>query len=78
MIGSERAAGIDALYPPAGNGGFVMRHQAPLIGVFAAACGLLVNAGVAQAAAETWVSATGTDAGTCPRTAPCRTFAFRP
>ncbi len=76
MIGSERAAGIDALYTPAGNGGFVMRHQAPLIGVFAAACGLLVNAGVAQAAAETWVSATGSDAGTCPRTAPCRTFAF--
>jgi hypothetical protein len=33
-------------------------------------------ASAAQAAFESWVSGTGTDAGTCPITAPCRTFQF--
>ncbi len=39
------------------------------------ACGLF--AAPAQAGPNrTWVSGTGTDSGTCPRTAPCKTFAF--
>jgi len=37
---------------------------------------LLLGVGSAQAANETWVSRTGTDTGTCPITAPCKTFAF--
>ena len=37
---------------------------------------LLLGAGSAQAAIATWVSGTGTDAGNCQITAPCRTFAF--
>ncbi len=41
-----------------------------------ATVGLLCSATAAQAAVETWVSGTGADAGTCPRTAPCRTFQF--
>jgi hypothetical protein len=51
----------------------MQRHS---IGIFAIAYGLLANASVAQAAIETWVSGTGSDAGNCPITAPCRTFAF--
>lgn len=47
-----------------------------LIHIFVTACGLLAGTAIAQAAAETWVSGTGTDSGTCPRTAPCRTFQF--
>ena len=58
------------------EGGFIMRHHAISIRVFAVACGLLASASIAQAANETWVSGTGTDAGNCPRTAPCRTFQF--
>jgi hypothetical protein len=58
------------------EGAFNMLHHAISIRVLAAACGLLASASVAQAAPETWVSGTGTDAGNCPRTAPCRTFAF--
>jgi hypothetical protein len=38
------------------------------------ACGL--SAVPAHAANQTWVSGKGTDAGGCPVTAPCRTFAF--
>ena len=53
-----------------------MRHQAISIRGLAVACGLLASASVAQAAPETRVSGTGTDAGNCPITAPCRTFAF--
>ena len=45
------------------------------IGIFATV-GLLCSATAARAANETWVSGTGTDAGNCPRTAPCRTFQF--
>ena len=37
---------------------------------------LLLWVGTAQAAIATWVSGTGTDTGTCPITAPCRTFQF--
>jgi hypothetical protein len=36
----------------------------------------MANAAPARAAAQTWVSPTGSDAGTCPVTAPCRTFQF--
>jgi len=53
-----------------------MRHDSLSIGIIAIACGLSINAGTALAANETWVSGTGTDAGNCPRTAPCRTFQF--
>jgi hypothetical protein len=52
-----------------------MRHRS-LPAVFGFACGLLASAGIAQAGVETWVSGTGSDAGTCPITTPCRTFAF--
>ena len=51
-----------------------MRHHSFSTAIFAA--GLLTGATAAQAANESWVSGTGTDAGTCPRTAPCRTFQF--
>ena len=53
-----------------------MRHHSWPIGIFAIACGLLAHSATAQAAAETWVSGDGSDAGNCPITAPCRTFAF--
>ena len=53
-----------------------MRHYSMPISVVAVACGLLAGAATAHAGNETWVSATGSDTGTCPRTAPCRTFAF--
>ncbi len=52
-----------------------MRHHSLPIGIFAIACGL-ANASIAQAAIETWVSGIGSDAGNCPITAPCRTFAY--
>jgi hypothetical protein len=53
-----------------------MRHRSLPIGIVAIACGLLANAAPARAAAATWVSGTGSDAGTCPITAPCRSFQF--
>jgi len=53
-----------------------MRHHSLPIGILAIACGLLANAAPARAAAATWVSGTGTNAGSCPITAPCRTFRF--
>ena len=56
--------------------GIIMRHCSLPSGIFAIACGLLINASAAQAAIETWVSGTGADSGTCPITAPCRTFAY--
>jgi hypothetical protein len=46
------------------------------IGIVAITCGLLANAASAWAAAETWVSGTGSNAGACPITAPCRTFSY--
>ncbi len=51
-----------------------MRHRSLSMGFIAA--GLIAGITAAQAANETWVSGTGSDTGTCPRTAPCRTFAF--
>ena len=51
----------------------MQRHS---IGIFAIACGLLAGQTTARAAPETWVSGTGSNAGNCPITAPCRTFAF--
>ncbi len=45
--------------------------------VFAIASGLLAHIAPAQATSlETWVAGTGTDTGTCPITAPCRTFGY--
>ena len=55
--------------------GFIMRHHSSR-GIFAIAFGLLAVATTAQAGNESWVSATGTNTGTCPITAPCRTFQF--
>jgi hypothetical protein len=46
------------------------------IGIVAITCGLLANAASAWAAAETWVSGTGSNAGACPIAAPCRTFSY--
>jgi hypothetical protein len=53
-----------------------MRRLSLPIGIFAIACGLLANAAPAWAAPATWVSGTGTNAGNCPITAPCKTFQF--
>jgi hypothetical protein len=52
-----------------------MRQLSWPIGMLAA-CGLLINAAPAAAAATTWVSGTGSDDGSCPITAPCRTLQF--
>ena len=53
------------------------RHLSPIGFVIAIASGLLANATSAQAASlETWVSATGSNAGVCTAAAPCRTFEF--
>ena len=51
------------------------RHSLP-IGILAFAISLLAGATTAHAAPATWVSGTGSDAGNCAITAPCRTFAF--
>ena len=51
----------------------MQRHS--LSGIVAI-CGLLAGVTTAQAAIETWVSGSGSDAGICPITAPCRTFAY--
>jgi hypothetical protein len=53
-----------------------MRPYSMPISVAAVAWGLLAGATAVQAGNETWVYGTGSDTGTCPRTAPCRTFAF--
>ena len=53
-----------------------MRHFSLPSGIFAIVCTLLTGVTTAQAAIATWVSGTGTDAGNCQITAPCRTFAF--
>jgi len=63
-------------FPREAQRGFFMRQHPVLNGIFAIACGVLTNAGTAQAGNESWVSATGNDTGTCPITAPCRTFAY--
>ena len=51
------------------------RHSLP-IGMFVITCGLLAGAAPARAAAATWVSGTGVNSGSCPITAPCRSFNF--
>ena len=53
-----------------------MTKIASLSAALGAMLGLLLHAAPAQAAARTWVSGTGTDAGTCTRTAPCLTYTF--
>jgi hypothetical protein len=54
-----------------------MRHRSLPIGILAITCSLLADAAPARAAAaDTWVSGTGTNAGSCPITAPCRTFQY--
>jgi len=53
-----------------------MHHSSLPTGFVAIAFGLITCTTAAQAANETWVSGTGSDAGICPRTAPCRTFQF--
>ena len=53
-----------------------MRKIASLSAALGAMLVLLLHAAPAQAAARTWVSGTGTDAGTCTRTAPCLTYGF--
>jgi hypothetical protein len=54
--------------------GLAMHYPSLPVGIVA--IGLLAGATAAQAGIETWVSGTGTDAGTCPITAPCQTFAY--
>lgn len=49
------------------------RHSLP-VGILAIS--LMAGVTTAQAAIETWVSGSGSDVGTCPVTAPCRTFAY--
>jgi hypothetical protein len=49
--------------------------RSSVITLFAVSFGLLA-ATPAQAAPDTWVDRGGTDTGNCPRTAPCRTFAY--
>ena len=51
-----------------------MHRHSLSVGIFA--MGLLAGPTAAQAAIATWVSGTGSDAGNCAITAPCRTFAF--
>jgi hypothetical protein len=46
------------------------------IGILAIAFGLSANAAPARAASATWVSGTGSNAGSCAITAPCKTFKF--
>ena len=53
-----------------------MRNIASLSAALGGMLVLLLHAAPAQAAARTWVSGTGTDAGTCTRTAPCATYGF--
>jgi len=54
-----------------------MRHRSLSMGIIAIACGLLADAVPARAASPvTWVSGTGTNAGSCPVTAPCKTFQY--
>ncbi len=53
-----------------------MRRFSLPLGVIATACALLTGSPTAYAAAQTWVSGTGTDTGNCQIAAPCKTFAF--
>ena len=52
-------------------------HSRPLpVAILAILVGLLAHVGAAWAVPATWVAGTGSDAGACPITAPCRTFQF--
>jgi hypothetical protein len=51
-------------------------HNSLRLRILTIAFGLLAGAATAQARVDTWVSPDGSDAGTCPMTAPCRTFAY--
>jgi hypothetical protein len=53
-----------------------MRHRALPFAIIALVGGLLAGRVPGWAAPATFVSGTGTDAGTCPVTAPCATFQF--
>ena len=52
-----------------------MLHHLRSLGIFVV-CLTLYDVSVAQARSDTWVSPSGSDAGTCVSTAPCRTFAY--
>ena len=52
-----------------------LRHSMCL-GILAVGFGILAGVGAAEARVDTWVSPDGSDAGTCPSNAPCRTFAY--
>jgi hypothetical protein len=51
----------------------ILRSLSPIA---AAVCTLLANAPAQATSLATFVSGTGTDTGTCPITAPCKTFQF--
>ena len=53
-----------------------MRRLSLPVSILAIGWGLMASAATAQAAQETWVAGTGSDAGNCPITAPCSTFAY--
>ena len=53
-----------------------MRHVLVAFGSAVLASGMLASAQPASAADDTWVSATGADAGDCPIAAPCRTLRY--
>jgi hypothetical protein len=58
------------------KGRSIVRHRSLPIVILAITCGLLADAPPVRAAAVTWVSGTGTNAGSCAITAPCKTFQF--
>ena len=51
-------------------------HQTLHLRLLAIGFALLAGVGAAEARPDTWVSPDGSDAGTCPITTPCRTFAY--
>ena len=52
-----------------------MPHRLRFLTILAV-CLILAGVSVAQARPDTWVAPGGSDTGTCPMTAPCRTFAY--
>ena len=52
-----------------------MLHHLRSLGI-PVVCLMLSQVSVAQARPDTWVAPGGSDTGTCPMTAPCRTFAY--
>jgi hypothetical protein len=51
-------------------------HHSLRLGILIIAFALLAGVSAAQARPDTWVSPQGSDSGTCPINAPCRTFAY--